>query len=1024
MPDALNPTADAQYVATQQRRADVQTLQEFFATADASSPQDKSAALTSNGLDAGTYAQKKLAIGYPLTDDDRKAVEAQRQEIEGKAPEIQAEDIAHDPISVAITSMVGAKPLMEGGESALSLLPGAIQKTAGTAAAQAAVTKISDAAKEMFPNHPNVAGLIGTLAGAALLGGTAKIGAPGAETPSEPSQPGIEPEGAETPENAPAPEPAQESEAPEDVSRETSEPQAAGETLAAPEPHSDLAALQNAQANPMTREEMTGIQLEGEEGHQLPSTPLSYSDLVRAQTYTGQVASNVVSAQRRFLLTGADEDKQALDAAKEELDAITPQMKAIWHQAGLTLQKVGATDPSSAQIRGAFNAIEQNQGAPERMAMALSNLPTSAEREKMLSDAAGMTDWTAKGALYKLYVNSILSLNSVAKKAVSDAANIVFQIPARGLAEAGSRMWEVGTGQDYGSVGVAPGETQAVVRGMMENWSDSLKLGLDSAREGKPMFEGDVGFFDQPNAQADNIMTNSGFENTWWGRAIDYYGHLVSVPGRAIIGTDQFSKSMQYSMELNALATRQGYIEAQAQGLEGSELSAKAQELAQGYLEETPGWMSDQAMQTAKVNTFQEDLQGSLAKLDAFRQSSYLTRTLMPFFKTPVNITLQGIRQSPLAPTSGVWRDTVVGGGPEAAIALSKTALGSAVMAYFTYHVLKGNITGDVPANLKGTAREDWLADHDRYSIRSGSPDDQRWTSYGGLEPISWLLGLAADSAPMFSYLEEGDVEHATGVLARAAVNEMGRQPMWGALHMVVNALDDVERGKTTSLGQVGSRMAAGLIPSNVANLAGGIDPVRRQTEDLMSTLRNRIPWLKEGGLPTLDSFGRPSTVPPGFMWNEFPAYVSTRMKQADPVVDEMVRLNGSIGFEPPQVPKSIGGPADADNLDSPEGSVYGATLTPAERNQWLEARGNTPNPDDGRKLYDAVSHLMQSDQYQESSDARRADELHKLFTGYQHMAQGRMLAENDDLRGRVMAAFASKVHARTEGRTAAITAP
>ena len=1033
MPDVLNPEADSQYAATQQHRADVEAVQQLITTAESSKPDEKAAMLGQYGLDAGKYAQLKMAASYPLNEEDKAAVEKQRQEVEGPGADIQAEDLAHDPISVAISSMVGAKPLMEGGESALSLVPQAIQKVAGTAAAQTAVTKLTDAAQQMFPNHPQVAGLIGTLAGIALLGGTAKVGGPGAEAAPEGTPAPEEPAGSEkTPEmaipEAKAEPTAEGAAGAEEGTPKEEQPSTVPSTSAVPsDVHSDLVALQDARQNPMTREEMQGIEVEGEEGHQLPVQPLSYSDLVRAQTYTGQVADSVVSAQKRFNLTGSDEDSQALDAAKEELNAVRPQMKAIWHQAGLTLQKVGATDPSSAQIRAVFEAMEQNQTAPERMAMALSNLPGLDQRNKLVETAAAMdgNNWTKAGALYKIYVNSILSLNSAAKKAVSDTASIIMQIPVRGLAEAGSRAWELGTGQDYGSLGVAPGETLATIRGMMDNWSDALKIGLDSAREGKPMFEGDVGFFDNPTAVTDynSVMGGSGFENTWWGRAVDYYGHLVSIPGRAIIGVDQFSKSMQYNMELNALAQRQGQIEALGEGATGSELSARASALALGYIDKTPGWMSDQAMNTAKVNTFQEDLQGSLAKLDAWRQSNYLTRTLMPFFKTPVNITLQGIRQSPLAPMSGVWRDTMAQGGPEAAIAASKTALGSAIVAYFAYHVLKGNITGGVPPNLKGTAREDWLVDHDAYSIRSGPESDTRWTSYEGLEPLSWLLGMTADAAPAFSYLSDGETSHAVGVLARAAVNEIGRQPMWGALHQLVNSLDDIERGKTTSIGQLGSRMAAGLIPSSAANLAGGIDPIRRQTQDFVSTMRNRIPWLKEDGLPTYDSFARPNYVPPGFMWNEFPAYVSTKMKQADPVVDEMSRLNGTVGFQPPQIPKAIGGPADSGDMDSPTMEVYGASLTPAERNQWMEMRAD-PQPETVPKLYDAVSSLMKSDEYQEASDAQRANILHEVFTGYQHMAQGRLLAANDSVRGRVMAAYADKVRAHTMGRTASIAAP
>jgi len=591
---------------------------------------------------------------------------------------------------------------------------------------------------------------------------------------------------------------------------------------------------------------------------------------------------------------------------------------------------------------------------------------------------------------------------------------------------------ELATNQDYGSVGTSPGETSAIVSGMMENWGNSLRLGLDSARQGKAMFEGDVGFLDNP-ALADRmnqgVMQGSGFENTWWGKNIDYFGHLVSVPGRSILGIDQFAKSMQYNMELETLMQRTAFNEAQAEGLagrygvmKGNDLSNRVEELAEQYRAKTPGWMTNQAMQTAKTNTFQEDLNGNLAKIDAMRRGNYYARTMVPFFKTPTNITLQAIRQSPFAVLSPTVRATVAGGGPDAALALSKAAMGSAIFAYFTDKAIRGMMTGAVPANLKGTMRDDWLRDNQPYSIKSG---DGTWTSYDGVEPISWMMGIAADTAPMWSYLNSGEADHAVGTLARAAVNEMGRQPMWGALHQMVNAFDDLERGRTNSVSQFGSRMAASLlpIPQSLSNLGGEVDPIRRQTNDTIDEMRERIPWLKKDGLPTLDSYARPVVVPPGFLANEFPAYVRAE-KGADPVVDEQKRLADTVGFQVPQIPKSIGGSADTGNLDAPEGLAYGAPVNPAQQNRWLELRAN---PGQGvPKLYDAVASLMKSDgkngmpDYVNASDSARASMLHGLFMGYQELGRQALLTENDGLRSQVMAAYVGKVAQKVAGRPGA----
>ena len=1060
MPDVLNPQADAQLVATQQNRGDVASIQEDIAHIEMADPKEKQVMLGQRGLDAGRYAQAKMRVGWPLTPDDKQALEAQREQVEGKAPETES-SFASDPVTQVI--MAGANSLTAmGGEVTTEALTKGAQSLVNWVGSQELLDQAQKAAKIIAPNHPNLAAVGGTLAGLATLmklgspaaavpeegaegaaaasdfkeagaeGGTAETGAPPEETSAGESEAATAPSlaaPATRPETEEGAEPkagtAEGTEKAAQVSPLSATSEGNTEPKAVPASgsgaHSDVAAIQNAAANPMTKEEFEKIEFTADKEHPDLVTPLGWADRFRAMEYGGQLADDSVVARRRFLATGSDEDKALVDEADAALNEALPRAYAIRHETGLALQKLGAS-PGAMQLKDVFEAMAGNESTPSRLSNMLANLPTIAERGKMLDDAANLTpsSWSAKEAFYNLFVNTRLSLNSVGKKAVSDLANIVWQVPARGLAEIGSRAYELGTGADYGSVGVAPGETSAIVSGMMDNWGSALKLGLESAREGKPMFEGDVGFLDNPNlANRMNagVMQGSGFENSWWGRAIDYYGHLVSIPARSIVGVDQFAKSMQYNMEVNTLAARTAFSEASAEGLEGEELSNRIAELSDGYLKETPGWMTDQAMNTAKVNTFQEDMQGGLAKIDQLRRSSYYARTMVPFFKTPTNITLQAIRQSPFAVLSPTVRATVAGGGPDAAIALSKAAMGSAIFAYFTDKAIRGTMTGAIPANLKGTMRDDWLRDNQPYSLKGA---DGKFISYEGIEPLSWMMGMAADTAPTWSYLNHGEADHAVGVLARAVVNELGRQSMWGMLHMAVNAFDDLERGRTTSLGQAGSRMAASLmpIPQSVSNIGGAVDPIRRQTEGIIDEMRNRIPWLKSGGLPTLDSFGRPVIVPPGFLANEFPAYINAT-KNADPVVDEMMRLSKTVGFQAPQIPHAIGGAADTGNLDEPEMMTYGAGITPAEQNRWLEVR-NDPAPKQMPTLYQTADKVIKSDEYQGASDSSRANMLHAIFTGYQHLGQQRMIAEDDGLRARVMAAYTGKQAGRVAGRAGA----
>ncbi len=63
MPDTLNPSADDQYAATQQKRADVQAAQTLISTAESSTPAGKTAMLGKYALDARSMLSSKWRGG-------------------------------------------------------------------------------------------------------------------------------------------------------------------------------------------------------------------------------------------------------------------------------------------------------------------------------------------------------------------------------------------------------------------------------------------------------------------------------------------------------------------------------------------------------------------------------------------------------------------------------------------------------------------------------------------------------------------------------------------------------------------------------------------------------------------------------------------------------------------------------------------------------------------------------------------------------------------------------------------------
>jgi len=148
----------------------------------------------------------------------------------------------------------------------------------------------------------------------------------------------------------------------------------------------------------------------------------------------------------------------------------------------------------------------------------------------------------------------------------------------------------------------------------------------------------------------------------------------------------------------------------------------------------------------AQKGTFTADLPPALKQLQQVFNIPIL-KVIVPFFKTPANIGLQVIERTPFAPLSSQWREEIAKGGVYRDMALAKVTLGSAMLATFASLAVEGKITGRGPA--RKADRDALLRDGKTpYSIKLGDS----YYSYGGMEPASAFIAIAADYAEYAKY--------------------------------------------------------------------------------------------------------------------------------------------------------------------------------------------------------------------------------------------------------------------------------
>lgn len=515
-------------------------------------------------------------------------------------------------------------------------------------------------------------------------------------------------------------------------------------------------------------------------------------------------------------------------------------------------------------------------------------------------------------ALYQVWINGLLSSPKThAVNILSNAMVAAYAIPERYVAAQFSKAF-------YGGE-IQAGEAAAQVFGLVKGVRDGMRLAVAGSKA-----EGIGGLSDVFDAFAKteievNAVSAEAFGlkpegGLGWG--IDLLGKAVNVPGNMLGAEDKFFKAIGYRMELQARA----YREASSEGLEGEEFAARVVDI----LNNPPENLKAEAIDAAHYQTFTTPLgkQGQSVQLLLGRVPG--ARIVVPFLRTPTNIMKYTFARTPLAYMSGKIRADIAAGGPRAAQAHARVAMGSMIMLSVMDMAAEGTVEGRGP--LDPRVRKSWLdAGHMPYSVKIG---DRRY-AYNRLDPIGMMMGLGADMAEIFANADEEDA----GMLATAGVlalaNNLASKTYMSGIYDFIAAVDP--SNPTSNPAKYVENFAGSLVPysSFLRNTAQVVDPMLRDArtvtldpetakvdpvatwlDGMQNRMRKGIPGLSDE-LPAMQTlWGEDIETASGIGWAyDFISPLASKADDPDPVeaiilenkipisaaprVIEGVRLNG-----------------------------------------------------------------------------------------------------------------------------------
>jgi hypothetical protein len=448
-------------------------------------------------------------------------------------------------------------------------------------------------------------------------------------------------------------------------------------------------------------------------------------------------------------------------------------------------------------------------------------------------------------------------------------------------------------------------------------------------------------------------------------------GPMIRTPLRALLAEDTFFKTVNKYMALYQM----GADEALKRNVPADEYST----FIRNFINNPPAHVNSKAEAIGKYYTFNAELGKMGNAVLQFKEAHPLASLLMPFVRTPINLTKQGLERSPFGFAYAAYgHKTGKLSGQELDAAISRATIGSGIMAWAAYQAYQGNIIGAGPMdpgkreNLTNTGT-------DTVSVRM--PDGQ-FHNFSRAQPIGMTLGLAADYVQVAREYndslrsgrrDETDNPHPEALwrAAEYAAWATTKNMLQGSFVTQLNNLFDAMTAPDQNLSRFINKSAGSLVPTAVARIAQGADPVVREPQTMAETFASRIPGQTDKAPPMLNRFGEEKKREAGLVESMLWPFRRTQYKN-DPTYEEIERLGVTF-----------------DDLNR---YWEGRKLTPQQYADFVRLAGQP-----AKRVLDKV---ISSEGWQRDNfpDEIKTQEIRKIVSQFVDTAKGQMLQKYPEL--------------------------
>jgi len=246
------------------------------------------------------------------------------------------------------------------------------------------------------------------------------------------------------------------------------------------------------------------------------------------------------------------------------------------------------------------------------------------------------------------------------------------------------------------------------------------------------------------------------------------------------------------------------------------------------------------ALERADTLTFTNELGRIGRSIQKVAKSHPVVTPIVPFWRTPMNVSKQGIYRSPLGVLAPKNVADIWAGGRRQDEALARLATGGVIGLAIYDSVMNGDITGATPTNEGDRELQRSMGIAPLSRKIKGEDGQTLMESYARLEPLATPVGMIATLIDAHSKGQlstddvQGAMELVSGTIAEIVVNRSTMQGPKRAMEAVTQP--------ENRMGSYIDSLVSSVIPAMVNSIARGQDPYRRDQTGLPEAIWARLP--------------------------------------------------------------------------------------------------------------------------------------------------------------------------------------